>query len=50
MLGKIYQENGLTEKAIEHYEKFLNLWKDADPGIPEVEDAKKRLAGLEQQI
>jgi len=32
-------------KAIEHYSKFLDRWKDADPGIAEV-DAKKRVAGL----
>jgi len=46
MLGKIYEQKGWKGKAIEHYEKFLSLWKDADPGIPEVEDARERLAGL----
>ncbi len=46
MLGRIYEDKGWEGKAIEHYEKFLELWKNADPGIAEVEDAKKRLAGL----
>ena len=47
-LGKICEQKGQKTKAIEHYQKFLDLWKDADPGIAEVEDARKRLAGLKQ--
>ena len=48
MLGKIYEHQANTAKAKEHYEKFLNLWKDADPGLSEVEDAKARLARLKE--
>ena len=49
MLGKISEQQANKAEAIEHYEEFLDLWKDADPGIAEVEDAKKRLAGLKSK-
>ena len=45
-LGQIAELLGQKTRAIENYRRFLELWKDADPGIPEVEDARKRLESL----
>jgi tetratricopeptide (TPR) repeat protein len=46
LLGLAYEKSGWNKKAIDKYEEFLDIWKDADPGIPEVEDAKERLKKL----
>lgn len=46
LLGKIYMKQGKKKLAIENYEKFLELWKEADEDLPDLIDAKKRLAAL----
>jgi serine/threonine protein kinase/tetratricopeptide (TPR) repeat protein len=48
LLGLAYEKSGWNKKAIEKYEEFLDIWKDADPGIKEVEDAKERLKKLKK--
>ncbi len=46
-LGQIYESLGKTDKAIENYLAFIELWKNADPELqPRVADARKRLARL----
>jgi len=48
-LAEFYETKGGSAKAIKLYEKFLSLYKDADPGTAEVENARKRLAGLKSR-
>jgi len=42
-LGLLYERAGDATRAKDQFKRFLELRKDADPGTPEVEDAKKRL-------
>ncbi len=45
-LARLYEEKGWSDKAIKEYEKFLDIWTDADKDLYEKQDAKKQLADL----
>ena len=46
MLGKIYEQRGMTAEAIRSYRTFLDLWQEADSTAPDIEEAKRALADL----
>ncbi len=47
-LARLYEQKGWSEKAIAQYDKLLNIWKYADEDLPELIDAKARLAKLRE--
>jgi len=44
--ARIYEKKGDREMAKASYEKFLAMWKNADPDLPDLIEAKTRLAKL----
>jgi adenylate cyclase len=48
-LGLLYEEKKEFQAAREAYRRFLCFWKDADPDITILLDAKERLGALEAQ-
>jgi hypothetical protein len=46
-LGRAYAMSGDTVKAKSAYQDFLILWKDADPDIPILKQAKAEYAKLQ---
>jgi tetratricopeptide (TPR) repeat protein len=46
-LGRAYTLSGDTAKAKAAYQDFLTLWKDADPDIPILKQAKAEYAKLQ---
>jgi tetratricopeptide (TPR) repeat protein len=45
-LGRLYEKTGDSEDARQHYERFLEMWKHADEGLPQPEYARERLNAL----
>jgi predicted Zn-dependent protease len=43
-LGEAYERKGDREQARAAYEHFLQNWSHADPDIPEVENARKKVS------
>jgi len=50
LLGKIYDKKGDPQRAIQNYEKFLDLWKDADEDPPDLIDAKKEVGKTQGNV
>jgi len=46
LLGKSYEKLNDIDSAKKYYHKFLDMWKNADEDLPDLIDAKKRLANL----
>jgi tetratricopeptide (TPR) repeat protein len=46
-LGRVFQKQGDTAKARIAYQNFLAAWKDADPDVPLLHEAKAEYAKLQ---
>jgi hypothetical protein len=46
-IGRAYAIAGETAKAKVAYQDFFNVWKDADPDIPILKQAKAEYAKLQ---
>jgi hypothetical protein len=46
-IGRVHLMSGDSEKAKAAYQDFFNLWKDADPDIPILKQAKAEYAKLQ---
>jgi hypothetical protein len=46
-LGRVYQKQGDTAKARIAYQDFLAAWKDADPDVPLLLQAKAEYAKIQ---
>jgi tetratricopeptide (TPR) repeat protein len=50
-LGELYEAAGDLPKAATNLEKFVELWKDADPELqPKVRDARERLTRIRAEL
>jgi ABC-type Fe3+-hydroxamate transport system substrate-binding protein len=50
-LGELFENKGDAKKAVEYYEQFVALYKNADPALqPLVTDVRQRIAKLSRKV
>jgi tetratricopeptide (TPR) repeat protein len=49
-LAQAYEAKGRNDLALAEYETFLQVWKDADPDLPQIQIATTRLKQFEKRI
>jgi len=49
-MGVLYQQKGDVRRAMEYYEKFRDIWKDGDPDLIVLAEAKEKLAKLKAEV
>jgi tetratricopeptide (TPR) repeat protein len=49
-LARAYAQDAQTDKALEKYREFLALWKDADPELPVLQQARSEHEQLQQKL
>ena len=46
-LGELYEERGDRERAVDYYNRLVELWHDAEPELqPVIQDLRRRIASL----
>jgi len=45
-LASLLEKTGDRTGALKEYERFLDLWKQADPGLPELAEARRAVDRL----
>lgn len=46
-LGRAYEASGWTDQTVQQYQRFLEIWQDADTEIPEIAEARAALSRLQ---